>query len=62
MPSAGLDNMVYSFNVGPAHIIAISTEFYYFLEYGFKHVVKQFDWLENDLKVIFFLLTVCIKE
>lgn len=50
MPSAGLDNMVYSFNIGSAHIIAIATEFYYFLEYGFKHVVKQYEWLENDLK------------
>lgn len=51
MPSAGLDNMVYSFNIGPAHVIAISTEFYYFLEYNLKHVVKQYEWLQQDLEV-----------
>ncbi|CAB3360188.1 Hypothetical predicted protein [Cloeon dipterum] len=48
MPSS-LNSMVYSFDIGPAHIIAISTEFYYFLEYGFKQVVFQYDWLEQDL-------------
>ncbi|XP_059483702.1 acid phosphatase type 7 [Neocloeon triangulifer] len=48
MPSS-LDSMVYSFDIGPAHIIGISTEFYYFLEYGFKQVVKQYEWLEQDL-------------
>ena len=44
------DSLMYSFNLGPVHFVTISTEFYYFLNYGFKQVVKQFDWLVNDLK------------
>jgi len=49
MPNS-LESMVYSFDLGPAHFIAINTEFYYFLEYGFKQVVKQFEWLRADLE------------
>lgn len=44
------NGLMYSFNMGPAHFITISTEFYYFLNYGFKQIVKQYDWLINDLK------------
>ncbi|XP_046382469.1 acid phosphatase type 7 isoform X2 [Ischnura elegans] len=44
------DSMFYSFNMGPIHFISISTEFYYFLNYGIKDVVKQYYWLEEDLK------------
>lgn len=47
----GYENMMYSFNFGPAHFISISTEFYYFLYYGIKPVVIQYEWLVNDLKV-----------
>jgi len=47
----GYENMMYSFNLGPAHFISISTEFYYFLYYGIKPVVLQYEWLVNDLKV-----------
>ena len=42
----------YSFNIGPAHVISISTEFYFYLNYGLIQVVKQYEWLERDLKVI----------
>ena len=45
----GTENMFYSFNVGPVHFIAIETEAYYFLNYGIKQLVKQYEWLENDL-------------
>ncbi|XP_046665735.1 acid phosphatase type 7 isoform X2 [Homalodisca vitripennis] len=44
------DNMFYSFNLGPAHFIGFSTEAYYFLNYGIKQVVLQYQWLEDDLK------------
>jgi len=44
------DNMFYSFNLGPAHFIGFSTEAYYFLQYGIKQVVFQYQWLEDDLK------------
>lgn len=47
----GYENMMYSFNLGPAHFISITTEFYYFLYYGIKPVVLQYEWLVNDLKV-----------
>lgn len=45
----GTENMFYSFNVEPVHFIAIETEAYYFLNYGIKQLVKQYEWLENDL-------------
>lgn len=43
-------NMWYSFDLGPIHFIAFSTEVYYYLEYGKELVNYQFDWLEQDLK------------
>jgi len=47
--SGELNNHFYSFNIGPAHIVSFSTEFYYFTEYGWDQIGKQFKWLENDL-------------
>ncbi|KAK5638556.1 hypothetical protein RI129_012851 [Pyrocoelia pectoralis] len=44
------ENLMFSFNMGPVHIISISTEVYYFLNYGIKPLVFQYQWLENDLK------------
>ena len=41
-----------SWNVGPAHIISISTEFYFYREYGSHQIATQFKWLEADLQVI----------
>jgi len=55
----GYENMMYSFNLGPAHFISISTEFYYFLYYGIKPVVLQYEWLVNDLKVNFNYILYC---
>lgn len=43
------ENLMYSFNVGPVHFIAFFTEAYYFLNYGIKTLVKQYEWLETDL-------------
>lgn len=45
------EGLFYSFNVGPIHFIAISTEVYYFFNYGIKQMIKQYEWLEKDLKV-----------
>ncbi len=45
----GDNNLFYSYNVGPIHIISFSTEFYYFIEYGLDQVVRQYEWLEKDL-------------
>lgn len=44
-----INNHFYSFNIGKAHIIAFSTEFYYFVQYGLTQVLRQYLWLENDL-------------
>ncbi|OAD52984.1 Iron/zinc purple acid phosphatase-like protein [Eufriesea mexicana] len=43
------EGLWYSFNIGPIHFIAIETEAYYFMNYGIKQVVKQYQWLEKDL-------------
>lgn len=45
----GKDSAMYSFNLGPLHIISFSTEFYYFMNYGLKPLVFQYQWLEKDL-------------
>ena len=50
MPGAG-DDMFYSFDMGPVHFVAVSSEYYYYLNYGLKMVGNQFRWLEKDLKV-----------
>lgn len=47
------DNMYYSFNMGPIHFVSISTEFYFYLEYGVTQLGVQYEWLINDLKVTF---------
>ena len=47
----GTENgLMYSFNLGPAHFISISTEFYYFINYGFKQIAIQYEWLIRDLE------------
>lgn len=43
------DNMFYSFNLGPVHFISFSSEAYYFMNYGIKSLVSQYEWLEKDL-------------
>ena len=50
MPGVNND-MYYSFNMGPIHFISISTEYYYYTEYGTHQISNQYNWLENDLKV-----------
>lgn len=43
------ENLMYSFDLGPVHFIAFTTEAYYFLNYGIKTLIKQYEWLEQDL-------------
>jgi len=53
MPGNGIpgqENMFYSVNIGPAHIIAVSTEFLYFPEFGWKPIAVQYDWLVKELE------------
>ena len=48
---ASSENMFYSFDVGPVHFVAVSTEFYYFLTSGLHMVERQFRWIQQDLEV-----------
>uniref|UniRef100_A0A146LZU8 Purple acid phosphatase n=2 Tax=Lygus hesperus TaxID=30085 RepID=A0A146LZU8_LYGHE len=49
MPGSS-ENLYYSFNMGPVHFVSVNTEAYWFLEFGFKLIVKQFNWLLRDLE------------
>lgn len=44
------ESLYYSFDMGPVHFIGISTELYYFLNYGIKSLANQYEWLVNDLR------------
>ncbi|XP_075976577.1 acid phosphatase type 7 isoform X2 [Anticarsia gemmatalis] len=43
-------NLFYSFDLGPVHFVSISTEVYYFIEYGLKLITNQYEWLLKDLQ------------
>ena len=45
------ENMFYKFEMGPVQFVCISSEFYYYLEYGTHMAINQYSWLENVLKV-----------
>ncbi len=44
------NNHFYSINIGWAHVVFFSTEFYYSTENGWDQIQRQYEWLENDLK------------
>uniref|UniRef100_A0A915CX44 Purple acid phosphatase n=1 Tax=Ditylenchus dipsaci TaxID=166011 RepID=A0A915CX44_9BILA len=45
------DSQVYSVDVGPVHLLGISTEYHgFFYKYGVDLVFAQNEWLEQDLK------------
>uniref|UniRef100_A0A915D374 Purple acid phosphatase n=1 Tax=Ditylenchus dipsaci TaxID=166011 RepID=A0A915D374_9BILA len=43
-------NLFYSFDLGAAHFIAFSTEFYFYWNYGFEQIAVQWEWLIKDLQ------------
>ena len=60
MPGDENNNMFFSFDIGPVHFVSISTEFYYYLNYGMQQVIyvgsyfltrnPYFSWPLNFLK------------
>ena len=44
------NNFYYSTNIGPLHIISITTEFYFYTGYGTDQIQSQYNWLVNDLR------------
>jgi hypothetical protein len=49
MPGDERHNMFYSINIGPMHLVSFSSEFYYYVEYGWQQIIQQYKWLERDL-------------
>ncbi|KAL5022477.1 hypothetical protein ScPMuIL_001632 [Solemya velum] len=45
------EKMFYSFDIGPAHIISLSTEYLFYLQYGDAQAARQYEWLEQNLKM-----------
>lgn len=44
------DQHFYAFHLGPALIISLSTEYYYFVQYGLAQILSQYRWLESVLE------------
>ena len=42
---------VCSVNIGPVHLISFNSEYYYFVNYGWQQIARQYEWLERDLRV-----------
>lgn len=48
---------IFSFDVGHTHFVVFSTEFYFFyIQYGFEQIKRQWNFLTDDLKVIFLII------
>jgi len=43
---------VCSVNIGPVHLVSFSSEYYYEVFYGWEQIIRQYEWMENDLKVV----------
>ena len=40
-----------SIDIGPVHLISFNSEYYYYVSYGWEQIIRQYEWLEEDLKV-----------
>lgn len=49
-PLESINNHYYSFNLGRAHFIAYSTEFHFFKDFASSRLLRQLQWLEDDLE------------
>jgi len=41
----------YSYNLGRIHFVSISTEVFYYTQYGTAQNETQYNWLKKDLEV-----------
>lgn len=44
------NNFYYSVNMGPVHIICLTTDFYFHTKYGTGQIISQYNWLIDDLR------------
>ncbi|CAL1575027.1 unnamed protein product [Knipowitschia caucasica] len=44
------EGLWYSWNLGTVHFISVSTEVYFYLEFGLDLLFRQFAWLKQDLE------------
>ncbi len=49
MPGGDGEAQFFSYNLGPAHIVSFSSEYYYEVMYGVKQIETQYNWLIQDL-------------
>ncbi len=49
MPGGDGEAQYFSYNLGPAHIISFSSEFYYYANFGWQQIQNQYNWLIQDL-------------
>lgn len=45
-----LNNHFWTADIGPVHLVMFSTEFYYYTQWGWDQIERQFHFLEEDLK------------
>ncbi|GAV01056.1 hypothetical protein RvY_11826-2 [Ramazzottius varieornatus] len=43
------NGLMYRFAVGPANFVVFSTEFYFWLQFGFLQIRRQYSWLRKEL-------------
>jgi len=56
------NKLCHSWDIGTTHFIIFSTELYFFLEDGLKLAEYQYNWLENNLKVVLANLAIIVSE
>ncbi|GMS80427.1 hypothetical protein PENTCL1PPCAC_2602, partial [Pristionchus entomophagus] len=49
-PPNGGDPIFYSYDLDQIHFISFSTEVYFYTDYGFDLIRRQFEWLQKELK------------
>jgi len=48
--SSRVNNHFYSFDIGPAHVLMFSTEYYIYTQWGWDQIRQQYQFIEEDLK------------